>query len=109
MRATRHIDGGTEWQTSTYCYNKAGNKYAPTQLNNINKLLRTYVSIKPQNKKGSEGANRYVPEDMNRVFISAPKAKDYGNKVVVNAYVYDNREIKGKGQKGKGGGVGGRR
>jgi len=79
------------------------------QLNNINKLLRTYVGIKPQNEKGSEGANRYVPEEMNRVFISAPKAKDYGNKVVVNAYVYDNREIKGKGQKGKGGGVGGRR
>ena len=118
-----------EWQTGTYHFNKAHTKTLPVATQHTDTLLSQYLT---QQKKRStlpteDAAYRLQlrtsiaaqRRKADRVFISKATAKDFGDRVVVSAFVYDGeaaaakeaerRRAERKGVKGEGGQGAGRR
>ena len=91
-----------EWQTGTYHYNKAHTKTLPTATTHTDNLLQAYATQQKRRAPATTEAGAYnillrnsiaaQRRKSDRVFISRSTAKDFGNKVVVQAFVYDGNE-----------------
>ncbi|CAK4033251.1 Hypothetical predicted protein [Lecanosticta acicola] len=96
-RIGQSITGGMEWQTSAYYWNKANERTLPVAATNVQKLIEYYSTIRSVNIRGKDtraartaiAARRRTAE---RLYVSKPRIKDFGNKVQVTAFVYDGKE-----------------
>ena len=96
-RLGQSITGAMEWQTSTYSFNKQAVKPIPVVTTNVEKLIHNYVTMKRVNNEGKDvrairtalAARRKSAE---KVYVSKPKIKDYGDRVEVKCFVWDGRE-----------------
>jgi hypothetical protein len=93
-----------EWQTGTYHFNKATQKTYPVAAQHTDRLLSQWLT---QQKKrivsdnaayqlmlrGSIAAQRRKSD---RIFISKSTVKDFGDRVEVNAFIYDGVEAAAK-------------
>lgn len=103
VRLAQPVVGAQEWQTSTYHFNKATSKNFPVAAQITNKLLESYVALEPQKldpagnpipaRKAQIQARRL---SNTRNFVSESTVKDFGNKVVINAFVYQPAPYSGK-------------
>lgn len=105
-RYSRPVVGGLEWQTSTYHYNKQTAKTLPVLAQTTNKLLEAYAQIrpmlldrsgKPVSTPGMSVAERRKSPD--KMYVSSTSVRDYGSKVVIDAFVYDAADAAAKEEK----------
>ncbi|KAF2765321.1 hypothetical protein EJ03DRAFT_331074 [Teratosphaeria nubilosa] len=89
------VASAQEWQTSAYHYNKQTLKTLPTAHATTNKLLQDYSTMSQGNlgnnpestaRRAAVTAKRRAAD---RVYISGANVKDFGDRVVVDAFVYD--------------------
>lgn len=94
---------GQEWNTGTYHYNKATSKNFPTALMHADNLLTAYATQTKRRTNVSDKAvyNQLVRNSItshrrsaDKTFFSKATVKDYGDKVVVNAFMYDAHKAK---------------
>ncbi|KAF2858490.1 hypothetical protein K470DRAFT_194483, partial [Piedraia hortae CBS 480.64] len=88
IKPWRTVICAQQWQTSAYYYNKQAMKTLPFAAQTAENLLKHYVTM---TKKATPGKNTALERknDVNKVYISDIHAKDYGEKMVVTAFVYD--------------------
>lgn len=90
VRFARPVPGAQEWRTSTYSYNKAVVKTLPTAAQVTNDLLNYYSVLKDTNGVPSSrtaiAGRRKSPD---RVYVSKAGIKDFGDKIRIDAYMYD--------------------
>ena len=124
------VTGAQEWQTSTYHYNKQSQKTLPVATETADKLLRDYSTMIKSRGLASTGASSTARNamaarrrDPEKMYVSKPSVKDYGDKIVVKAYMFDAaglafeerkermemRRARGEAAKKEGGAQGGRR
>lgn len=114
VRFARPVLGAQEWQTSAYHYNKATLKTLPAASQATDKLLTAYVALQ---KSGDQPSSRTAvamrKKSSEKVYVSHSQAKDYGDRIVIDAFIYDEagaqREANQKGSEerdSKGGGRG---
>lgn len=89
------MPGAQEWRTSTYSYNKAAIKTLPTAAKTANDLLTYYSALEhtggvPSSK--SEITARRKSAD--KVYMSKVGVKDYGDKIRIDAYMFDEKRAK---------------
>ena len=84
-----------EWQTGTYHYNKATAKTLPLVTRHTDTLLQAYATMRApmQHSKGTLvrtaiAAQRRSTEKM---YVTRSMAKDFGDRMVVDAYVFDGK------------------
>ncbi|KAH9837507.1 hypothetical protein Tdes44962_MAKER08318 [Teratosphaeria destructans] len=91
----RCVASAQEWQTSAYHYNKQTLKTLPTAQATTNKLIQDYATMSTDNlgnspesaaRRAAVAAHRRTAE---RIYISGANVKDFGDRVVVNAFLYD--------------------
>ncbi|KAK3072019.1 hypothetical protein LTR53_007607, partial [Teratosphaeriaceae sp. CCFEE 6253] len=123
----RQQTGAQEWQTSAYHYNPATTKTLPTASYVTDDLLRAYATSITSRGLASTGSSSTARSAValrrkrwERMYISGSTVKDYGDRMVVRAFMYDAEaaeqeertrrlaEFKARGR-GKGGAAGGRR
>ena len=90
VRFSRPVPGAQEWKTSTYSYNKAAVKTLPTAAETTNALLEHYSVLRdtggvPSSRTAIAG-RRKSPE---KVYVSRAGIKDFGDKIRIDAYMYD--------------------
>lgn len=86
-----------EWQTSTYCWNSQNLKTLPVAATNVEKLIEGYVTMKKVNNEGKDvrairtalAARR---KSADKVYVSKPKMKDFGDRIELTAFVFDGKE-----------------
>ncbi|KAF2162008.1 hypothetical protein M409DRAFT_58764 [Zasmidium cellare ATCC 36951] len=96
-RIGQSITGGMEWQTSTYCWNEQNLKTLPVAATNVEKLIEGYVTMKQVNNEGKDlrairtalAARRKSAE---KVYVSKPKMKDFGDRIELTAFVFDGKQ-----------------
>ncbi|KAI5366376.1 Putative ribosomal protein VAR1 [Septoria linicola] len=96
-RLGQSITGAMEWQTSTYTFNKQAVKPIPVVNTNVEKLIQNYMTMKRVNNAGKDvrairtalAARRKSAE---KVYVSKPIVKDYGDRVEVKCFIWDGRE-----------------
>jgi hypothetical protein len=88
VRFSRPVPGAQEWKT--YSYNKAAVKTLPTAAETTNALLEHYSVLSdtggPPSSRTAIAARRKSPDKM---YVSRAGIKDFGNKIRIDAYVYD--------------------
>ncbi|KAI6812141.1 hypothetical protein KC340_g13541 [Hortaea werneckii] len=101
IKPWKAITGAQEWQTSTYHYNRQTLKTLPAASQTTDKLLRDYATMVKSSSPGSASsaasssartaiaARRKSSEKM---YVSGSTARDYGDRVVVNAFMFDAAE-----------------
>ncbi|RMX89835.1 hypothetical protein D0869_00574 [Hortaea werneckii] len=101
IKPWKAITGAQEWQTSTYHYNRQTLKTLPAASRTTDKLLRDYATMVKSSNPGSASsaassaartaiaARRKTSEKM---YVSGSTARDYGDRVVVNAFMFDAAE-----------------
>ncbi|EMC96182.1 hypothetical protein BAUCODRAFT_466051 [Baudoinia panamericana UAMH 10762] len=127
------ITGAREWQTSTYHYNPQTAATLPTAAVTATNLLNNYATMirsRGLASTGSSGTARSAVamrrKSFEKVYVGGMGVKDFGDRVVVDAFVFDaveaereererrdrerreRRKAEG-GQQGEGAGAGGRR
>ncbi|TKA45287.1 hypothetical protein B0A54_04383 [Friedmanniomyces endolithicus] len=126
----RCITGAQEWQTSTYSYNKSTTRTLPTASLAADKLLRDFSTAIPSRGLASTGSSSTARSAVaqrrkrwEKTFVSGTTVKDFGDRIVVNAVLFDAAEAEAEERKrkfkemqeskkagrGKGGAGGGRR
>jgi hypothetical protein len=90
VRFSRPVPGAQEWITSTYSYNKGAVKTLPTAAHTTNDLLEHYSVLrntggKPSSRTAIAGRRK----NPDRVYVSKAGVKDFGDKIRIDAYVYD--------------------
>ena len=89
-----------EWQNATYHYNKATTKTLPIAFRHTDDLLEAYTtqqkrrllsdsSLYQTARRNAIAAQR---RNQDRVFVSKSTVKDFGDRAVVTAYVFDGKE-----------------
>ncbi|GIZ43712.1 hypothetical protein CKM354_000692900 [Cercospora kikuchii] len=96
-RLGQSITGAMEWQTSTYTFNKQAVKPIPVVSANVEKLIQNYVTLKRVNNVGKDvrairTALAQRRKSAEKVYVSKPKMKDYGDRVEVKCFIWDGRE-----------------
>lgn len=90
VRFSRPVPGAQEWRTSTYSYNKATVKTLPTAAQTTNQLLSQYAVLEntggERSSKSGIAAKRKSAE---RVYVSKAGIKDFGHKIRIDAYLFD--------------------
>lgn len=90
IRYSRPVLGSQEWRTSAYHYNKATLKTLPSARLATDKLLSAYAVLQSHGgQPSSRTAIAARRKSSERVYVSRAGVKDFGSKVVVNAYMYD--------------------
>ena len=126
----RCITGAQEWQTSTYSYNNSTTRTLPTASLAADKLLRDFSTAIPSRGLASTGSSSTARSAVaqrrkrwEKTFVSGTTVKDFGDRIVVNAVLFDAAEAEAEERKrkfkemqeskkagrGKGGAGGGRR
>lgn len=93
-----------EWQTGTYHFNKATQKTFPVAAQHTDHLLNQWLTQQKKRAvsdpatyqlllKSSITAQR---RQTDRIFVSKSTAKDFGDRVQVNAFIYDGVEAAAK-------------
>lgn len=101
-----------EWNIGTYHYNKSTSKLVPFAHKQTDQLLQQYIT---QQKKGAgEYANKAAIASHRRkyekVYLSGSRVKDFGERVEVEAYVFDAAAAKAREEQARGvGGAAGQR
>jgi hypothetical protein len=95
-RLDNSITGAREWQTSMYTFNKQTRKTIPAVTNNVEKLLRDYLTMKSINNEGKDVRNIRSAiaarrKSAEKLYISKPRVKDYGDRVEVKAFIWDGK------------------
>lgn len=116
-----------EWQSGTYHFNKATQKTFPVAAQHTDRLLSQWLTQQKKRKVGDSAAYQLMlrgsiaaqRRKIDRVFVSKSTVKDFGDRVEVNAFIYDGVEAAAKeeerkkkarmGVKPEGGEQGGRR
>lgn len=95
VRFARPVPGAQEWRTSTYSYNKATVKTLPTAAQTADNLLEYYSVLKNTGGRPSSrtalALRRKSPE---QVYVSQAGIKDFGDKIRIDAYMYDESKTK---------------
>lgn len=86
-----------EWQTGTYYFNKAHSKTIPVAAQHTDTLLSQWATQQKRRNVADDAAYKLQLRNSiaaqrrktDRMFISKSTAKDFGDKVVVSAFVYD--------------------
>jgi len=90
VRFSRPVPGAQEWRTSNYSYNKASVKTLPTASQITDVLLSQYVELKHTGgQPSSRAAIANRRKDSAKLYASKAGVKDFGHKVRIDAYVYD--------------------
>lgn len=99
IKPWKAVVGAQEWQTSTYHYNKQTQKTLPTAAVTADKLLRDYTTMIEGRGGLSSAASSTARtaiaarrKSAEKVYVSGTTAKDYGDKIVVNAFLFDGIE-----------------
>ncbi|WPH04059.1 Hypothetical protein R9X50_00694300 [Acrodontium crateriforme] len=99
IKPMKAMAGGREWQTSTYAWNKNTTKDLPAITATANKLLRDYATMKPDSGLGAAHDSRLARnaisdrrKDPEKFHITGARVKDYGDRIVVDAFVYDAKK-----------------
>lgn len=93
-----------EWQTGTYHFNKATQKNFPVAAQHTDQLLNQWLTQQKKREvsdsaayqvmlRGSIAAQRRKTD---RIFISKSTVKDFGDRIEVNAFLYDGVEAAAK-------------
>jgi hypothetical protein len=112
VRFSRPVPGAQEWRSSTYSYNKATVKTLPTAMETTNALLEQYSVLR---KTGGVPSSRNViasrRKSPSKMYVSRAGVKDFGDRVRIDAYMYDENAATALGSiaKANAGGAGGRR
>lgn len=92
------ISGAMEWQTSAYAFNKQAIKPIPAVTTNVEKLLLNFVTMKQADNKAKAKDVRQARTALaarrktaDRVYISKPHIRDYGDRVHVQAFIWDGK------------------
>ncbi|TKA68160.1 hypothetical protein B0A55_07436 [Friedmanniomyces simplex] len=95
----RCITGAQEWQTSTYAYNPSASRSLPTASRATDKLLRDFATAIPTRGLPSTGSNSTARaavaqrrKKWEKIYMSGTTVKDYGDRVVVSAVLFDAGE-----------------
>jgi hypothetical protein len=92
VRFSRPVPGAQEWRTSTYSYNKAAIKTLPTAAETTNTLLEQYSVLQATGDTPvSRTAIAKRRKDPFKMYVSRAGVKDFGNRVRIDAYMYDGR------------------
>lgn len=96
-RLGQSITGAMEWQTSTYSFNKQAVKPIPVVSANVEKLIHNYVTMKHVDNEGKDvrairTALALRRKSAEKVYVSKPKIKDYGDRVEVKCFLWDGGE-----------------
>ncbi|KAM0708004.1 hypothetical protein Q7P35_004653 [Cladosporium inversicolor] len=95
VRFSRPVPGAQEWRTSTYSYNKATIKTLPTAAETTNTLLEQYVVMEAAgNAPSSRTAIAKRRKSPDKKYVSRAGVKDFGDRVRIDAYVYDEKKSK---------------
>nr|POF17522.1 hypothetical protein CFP56_12936 [Quercus suber] len=96
IKPWKSITGGQEWATSSYSYNKNMTKTMPTAQDVTDKLLRDYMTMVEDTGLGHSAKSSAARQAttarrraLEKTYVTSSTAKDYGDKIVVNAFVYD--------------------
>jgi hypothetical protein len=90
VRFARPVVGAQEWRTSNYSYNKASVKTLPTASQITDVLLSQYVELKHTGgQPSSRAAIANRRKNSAKLYASKAGVKDFGHKVRIDAYVYD--------------------
>ena len=96
------MPGAQEWRTSTYSYNKAAIKTLPTAAETTNTLLEQYAVMRAiQGAPSSRTAIAKRRKDPLKKYVSRAGVKDFGDRVRIDAYVYDEQESAAAGGKSR--------
>lgn len=95
VRFARPVPGAQEWRTSTYSYNKATVKTLPTAAQTADNLLEYYSVLENTGGRPSSrtalAARRKTSE---KRYVSQAGIKDFGDKIRIDAYMYDESKVK---------------
>ena len=104
----RCITGAQEWQTSTYSYNKSTTRTLPTASLAADKLLRDFSTAIPSRGLASTGSSSTARSAVaqrrkrwEKTFVSGTTVKDFGDRIVVNAVLFDAAEAEAEERKRK--------
>ncbi|KAI6829234.1 hypothetical protein KC332_g7382 [Hortaea werneckii] len=94
------ITGAQEWQTSAYHYNQQTLKTLPAASRTTDKLLRDYATMVKSSNPGlssaaSSSARTAIAarrKSSEKMYVSGSTARDFGDRVVVNAFMFDEAE-----------------
>lgn len=90
VRFSRPVPGAQEWRTSNYSYNKASVKTLPTASQITDVLLSQYVELTHTGgQPSSRAAIANRRKNSAKLYASKAGVKDFGHKVRIDAYVYD--------------------
>ncbi|KAI7479073.1 hypothetical protein KC357_g4246 [Hortaea werneckii] len=100
IKPWKAITGAQEWQTSAYHYNRQTLKTLPAASQTTDKLLRDYATMVKSNNPGlssaaSSSARTAIAarrKSSEKMYVSGSTARDFGDRVVVNAFMYDEAE-----------------
>ena len=116
-----------EWQTGTYHFNKATQKTFPVATQHTDRLLNQWLTQQKKRSVSDSAAYQLMLRSSiaaqrrksDRIFVSKSTVKDFGDRIEVNAFIYDGNEAAAKevekkkkarmGVKPEGGEGGGRR
>lgn len=97
VRFSRPVPGAQEWKTSTYSYNKATVKTLPTAAQTANDLITHYSVLRdndgvPSSRTAIAGRRKSAE----KVYVSKAGIKDFGNKIRIDAYMFDEEAAQAK-------------
>ncbi|KAK4550817.1 hypothetical protein LTR36_000397 [Oleoguttula mirabilis] len=100
IKPWKAVVGAQEWQSSAYHYNKQTIKTLPTASVTADKLLQDYSTmIKSRGPSLSSAASSTARtaiavrrKSAEKMYVSGTTAKDYGDKIVINAFMFDGIE-----------------
>lgn len=100
IKPWKAVVGAQEWQSSAYHYNKQTIKTFPTASVTADRLLRDYSTmIKSRGPSLSSAASSTARnaiairrKSAEKMYVSGTTVKDYGDKIVINAFMYDGDE-----------------
>ncbi|KAK5131333.1 hypothetical protein LTR08_000999 [Meristemomyces frigidus] len=102
IKPWKAIAGAREWQTSAYHYNKQTIKTLPTAAVTADKLLQDYSTMTRPGRGGplassassstARSAIAIRRKSAEKMYVSGTTAKDFGDRIVIKAYVFDGVE-----------------
>jgi len=102
IKPWKAVVGAQEWQTSAYHYNKQTQKTLPVAATTADKLLRDYATMiksrgtgPSQSSAASSTARTAIAarrKSAEKMYVSGTTTKDYGDKIVINAFMFDGIE-----------------
>ncbi|KAI7347344.1 hypothetical protein KC320_g7324 [Hortaea werneckii] len=100
IKPWKAITGAQEWQTSAYHYNPQTLKTLPAASRTTDKLLRDYATMVKSSNPGlssaaSSSARTAIAarrKSSEKMYVSGSTARDFGDRVVVNAFMFDEAE-----------------